>query len=441
MQRTTALVRRLVGDERGGIAILFGISALVLFGLAGVAIDSSRAYHVSFKLQDGLDAAALAAAKLHDDPAATEADFQRVGEAYLQSYIQRLGVNDVAISNIVVTPNRADWSVTVKADVAVKTLFGAVSAGVNSFDFTPSSTVVFKPKRIELALVLDITGSMCDVPPALPADACASGAKINALKVAATDIVEALAATAPSRNSIKVSLIPYSASVNLGGRASGLTGGASVDGCLVERTGGAAYRDASPSSFFEVANLATYPAYSCVQSEVLGLTDISEQATRQPLLDRINALRGHGGTAGHLGLAWGWYSVSPEWSGFWPGASAPRPFEPDRVMKAVILMTDGMFNTSYYNGGETVAWPNPSSANAAIPGTSGNQALRLCQEMRESDKQIAIYTVGFQTPVEAEALLKQCSGEANYYNADNATQLSAAFKAIAKRLTSMRVTS
>lgn len=441
MRRLRFAVRRLARDERGGIAILFGISALVLFGLAGVAIDSSRAYHVSYQLQDGLDAAALAAAKLHDDETATDTDFQRVGEAFLRSYIDRIGINDVTVGNIVVTPDRSDWSVTVKADVVVKTMFGSVSAGVNSFDFTPSSTVVYKPKKIELALVLDVTGSMCDTPPALPADACTSSVKLNALKAAAADIIETLAATGPSRDSIKVSIVPYSASVNLGGRAGPLTGGASVDGCLVERTGGTAYNDASPFSLFEVADLATYPAYSCVQSQVHGLTDISESSTRQTLLDRINGLRGHGGTAGHLGLAWGWYSVSPNWSGFWPGSSAPRPFEPDRVMKAVILMTDGMFNTSYYNGGETVAWPNPSSANAAIPGTSGNQALRLCEAMQESDKQIVVYTVGFQTPVEAETLLKQCSGETNYYNADNAAQLSNAFRAIAKRLTSMRVTS
>ena len=59
--------------------------------------------------------------------------------------------------------------------------------------------------------------------------------------------------------------------------------------------------------------------------------------------------------------------------------------------------------------------------------------------MQKGDNQITIYTVGFQTPPEAEALLKECSGEENFYNADNAAQLSSAFKDIAKRLTNIRV--
>lgn len=432
--------RALAGDRRGGIAVLFGLSAFVLFLLAGVAIDSSRAYNVSFKLQDGLDAAALAAAKLLDDSAATETDFQHVGESYFKSYFDALRVDNISASNIRVTPNYADWTVTVSADVSIRTVLGNLSK-IATFDYTPSSTVVYKPKKIEMALVLDITGSMCDSPPFSPAVACTTGAKIGALKNAATEMVNELASTGPSPDSIKIAVVPYSASVNLGANASYLTAGASTDGCLVERTGTAAYTDTGPASAFPVASTATYPAYSCPTPDVLGLNDIADSTKRQQVLTKIADLAGHGGTAGHLGLAWGWYALSPNWSAFWPTGSRPRAHDPDRVIKAVVLMTDGMFNTSYNNGGEAVAWPSSASTDPTITGTSGYQALQLCEEMKKAGNDVQIYTVGFQTPSDAEALLKECSGDDNFYNADNASQLSGAFKDIAKRLTNIRVSS
>lgn len=437
----TSLKRRFGCDERGGVAVMFGLSATILFTIAGVAIDSSRAYNVSFKLQAGLDAAALAAAQLLDDASVTPDRYQEVGEAYFRSYLDRLHISDVSASNIQVVPNFADSSVTVSADVAIRTMFGAISSAVSTFDYTPSATVIFKPKKIELSLVLDITGSMCDVPPAFAFDACSSGAKISALKAAAADIVEQLSATNPSPGSIKLSVVPYAASVNLGWRAAGLTGGASLDGCLVERQGGSAFKDDDPSQLFPVADRATFPAYSCPEPDVLPLTDLADLANRNRVLAKIGALTGFGGTAGHLGLAWGWYTVSPNWSSYWPGASAPRPFDPEKSIKSVILMTDGMFNTSYKNGGEAVAWPDPASGDSAISGTSGDQALKICREMQKNGNEIRLYTIGFQTPPEAEALLKECSGETNFYNADNAAQLSEAFRDIAKRLSNIRVSS
>lgn len=441
MFQVGSVKRRFRSDERGGIAIMFGLSTTILFTLAGVAMDSSRAYNVSFKLQAGLDAAALAAAQLLDNAEATPEMYQTTGEAYFKAYLDRLHIPDVKATNIQVVPNLTESSVTVSAEIAIPTMFGLIGSSLATFDYTPSATVVFKPKKIELSLVLDITGSMCDVPPAFAVDACSNGAKISALKTAAADIVESLAATNPSPGSIKLSVVPYAASVNLAGRAGGLTGGASVDGCLVERQGGSAFKDDGPSQQFPVADRATFPAYSCPQPDVLPLSDISDLTKRNQLLGKIAALTGYGGTAGHLGLAWGWYTVSPNWSRYWPGSSAPRPFDPEKIIKTVILMTDGMFNTSYKNGGEAVAWPDPASGDSAISGTSGHQALQICREMQKKGNEIRVYTIGFQTPPEAEALLKECSGEANFYNADNAAQLSEAFRDIAKRLTNIRVSS
>jgi hypothetical protein len=113
-------------------------------------------------------------------------------------------------------------------------------------------------------------------------------------------------------------------------------------------------------------------------------------------------------------------------------------------MKVVVLMTDGDFNISYANGGETNPWPDPLSSDASHPGSSGQQALQLCDQIKslgDASKAVRIYTVAFQAPVGAEAMLKDCSGEESYYDAANASQLNAAFRDIVRRLNTLRMTS
>lgn len=426
-------------DERGAVAIMFGLSFVILLTIAGLAVDSSRVYNVNFKVRESLDAAALAAAKLLDDEYASDAQFQTIGEAYVNAYIKRISVDDVKIQNVKITPDRTVGSVTAQADVSMPALFGRISAAVTNFTFTPTATVIYKPRKIELALVLDITGSMCDAPPFNAADACSSGAKLSALKDAAKDMVDALATTDPAPGAIRVSIAPYSASLNAGTYAAMVSGSASIDGCVVERTGGGAYTDGSPSGSgaLGTSSTADNPSYSCPTADVLPLTDVAtnDNALRQ----RINDLRGFGGTAGHIGLAWGWYTVSPSWSSIWPSSSRPQAYNKDKTIKAIVLMTDGMFNTAYRNGGENYAWPDTATADPSKPGTSSYQALKICENIRGRGEEMQIYTVGFQTPPEAEALLKECSGAANFFNAGNASQLSEAFKTIANKLTIMRV--
>ncbi len=429
-------------DTSGAFAILFGLSVAVLFMLVGLAVDSSRAYNVSFKVQDGLDAAALAAAKLLDDPSASLADVQARGESYLKTYIETLRINGVTTDNIRVVPNYSTSSVTVSADVSIRTMLGELSQ-VATFDFTPTSTVVYKPKKIELAMVLDITGSMCNVPPAWPRDACLSGEKIDALKSAAVDLVEMFAAGAPGKDAVRISVVPYSASVNAGSYAGAVSNGDSTDGCVIERTGVEAYTDAAPLGARALGTTTTAkdPVYSCPSSSVLPLTDVSDNGKKQIIIDHIRSLRGHGGTAGHIGAAWGWYAVSPNWSGIWPSESQPRAYDPDKTVKVVILMTDGLFNAAYRNGGEKYSWPDTSSSDPTRPGTSGYQALKICKNMRAADSDVKVYTIGFQTPPAAESLLKDCSGADSFYPAANVSQLTAAFRDVARRLSSMRVSS
>jgi hypothetical protein len=149
----------------------------------------------------------------------------------------------------------------------------------------------------------------------------------------------------------------------------------------------------------------------------------------------LNGFAPSGGTAGHIGLAWGWYLLSPQWAGLYPAASIPKPYTDPKAIKAVLLMTDGMFNTSYFNG--------------AINTTSPTQALALCDGMKAAG--IKIYTVGLELALNgppddanARALLGACaspdgSGGTEFYDVANGANLGDAFTKIAGKLSHLRL--
>lgn len=438
-------VDTLLRDSSGTVAILFGLCTLILSMFVGLALDSSRAYNVSSRVQAALDAAALAGAKAMDVEGATAASIQEAAKRFFDSYVPRIDAADVGLANFRTTPDWSTSTVVAEVDVSMSSIFGAVSQGASKMNFTPAAQVSYKALKIELSLVVDLTGSMCDAPPAVTDPPCTSGAKLDALKLAANDMVDALFESDPNVGAVKIALVPYSASVNAGGYAAAVSDGASTDGCVVERSGAAATTNAIANSSAPLGTSNTGAAYfySCVPTEVVPLTELSNSGQRTAFKAAINNLRATGGTAGHIGLAWGWYLLSPEWNSIWPGNPA-RAYDSKNVIKAVVLMTDGDFNISYANGGESIAWPDPLASDPTAVGSSGHQALALCDAMRNAgseDRNIKIYTVAFQAPPVAEAMLKQCSGVDNYYDTTSSSQLNAAFKDIVKRLNSLRVTS
>src|SRR5262249_49808535 len=124
--------------------------------------------------------------------------------------------------------------------------------------------------------------------------------------------------------------------------------------CVSERTGPQAFTDAAPSAIALVG--ANYPAPSnpCPPNTILPLTN-----NKTLLKGQIDLLQAAGSTAGHLGVAWGWYLLSPNWGYLWPAESQPAPYSGladldarglPLLRKIVILMTDGEFNTAYCNG-------------------------------------------------------------------------------------------
>lgn len=416
----------------GAVAVIFGLSALVLFIAIGITLDASRAYNISNHVQNALDAAALAGARRLSLDEATDNDVRDTSLAYFAAQQSQFKINGAVVTTPVVSIDRPSSSVAMTADISMSSIAGPLSGLLSTIEFTERTSAVYLAKRVELALVLDITGSMCQPNPS----PCTSGPKFDGLKSAVQDLVATLSNTTTSSGLVRVGVVPYSAAVNVGAYNNIVAHSPNAgDTCVIERDGAHAFSDAAATGSARIDSTSTseFGFYACPDAPIIPLTNISNTSDRTALINGVWAMEASGWTAGHLGAAWGWYLLSPNWTSIWPTASDPKPYG-NNVIKAVILMTDGVFNTSYRNGGGM--FPNdPASTDVNTSGSSPNQTLTLCNNMKAAGLQI--YTVAYMAPADAENLLKACGGGSNYYDAANSAQLTSAFQSIAEKLTSL----
>lgn len=426
-------------DQRGSVALIFALSCVVLFVLIGLAVDSARYYNLAGRMQQALDGASLAAAKLLSDPNLTDQDIKDRAGAYFEAAVQTFGIDTTSISPLNINVDRAASAVEVLGQVQVPAMFGGF-AGLPSVNLiNQKSKVVYDMTSVELAMVLDITGSMN------------TNGKLADLKGASQDVIDILFDGALNDTNVKIAIAPYSAAVNAGEYANDVTTlpvstscykpcwycerictdvtGTLTDTCVLERQGGDAYTDAAPTGSAKLPNvsaLGSTPArYSCPAPSVIPLTD---RTHRDDLKNAIQGYAASGATAGHIGTAWGLYLLSPSWSSVFPAESAPKGYGDGHVQKAMIVMTDGEFNTSYTGAADQTAESYAYFDN-------------LCATAKANG--ISVYTVGFDLNVaDALAHLESCaSAPSQFYDAKTGAQLKDAFKDIANKLGNLRVAS
>ena len=427
-------------DQRGSIAIVFALTLVVLMGVVGLAVDTSRYYNFSSRMQVALDAAALAGAKLLPDENQNDSDIISMVQAHFDASMANTGIKANSVSPLTVTVDRSNATVEAIGNATLPSLFTGITKGTSTQLVNRGSKVAFDMKKVELSLVLDITGSMDN------------NNKLADMKIAAKDVIDELYNGSLSEEGVKIALAPYSASVNAGSLASAVTNvpmttscswvkhqwkckdtaGVDQDTCVIERTGSNAATDAPPVGADKLPNVPTLPYgnYVCPSSTVLPLQGKSQ---KDEVKDTIDSYLASGSTAGHIGTAWGWYLLSPSWSGVLPGQSEPKPYNDPTVDKVMIIMTDGLFNTSYLSGA--------TSDLATQTNESYAQFKSICDGAK--GKGIKVFTVGFDL-ADARALteLQGCASEpGNFFDAKTGADLKAAFHAIAQKLNTLRVAS
>jgi len=422
MFSSASLLQRIGRDERGGVAIIFGLSAIVMLTLSGIAIDYSRVNHEYARISASVDAAALAAGKAILDGRLNDAEVRQIAQSYFDKNVEGAGPGYGILQNLEIEIDRNENGVRITANVAVPMTISRV-AGIDNIDLPVTAATKFLQKDIELALALDVTGSM------------APAGKLDELKRSAKDMFEMLLPDGGTPNKVRIGLAPYSSGVNAGAYATAATGGYAARGCTFERQGSDQATDAAPASGSYLKKPGDYGISSnaqCPSARVVPLTNDRSRLERE-----VDGYVASGSTAGHTGAMWASYLLSPKWAGIFGGES-PVPYNDGKTLKAMVLMTDGLFNTL---GGRHYG-------NTSYEARQSQQyAVAVCERLRRDG--VMVYTIGFELDQisnrsereAAEQTLIDCAGNPkNYFDASDSGQLSFSFQAIANELNRLRLT-
>ncbi|OYX31007.1 MAG: hypothetical protein B7Y99_10970 [Caulobacterales bacterium 32-69-10] len=517
-RRVHKFLRGFAESQRGAVAVIVAVVLPILVGVTFGAVDFSRAMSSRQVLQDGLDAATLFAAR---STAVTDAELQAIGSKAMTANM--LNLHDGALVSVsFVSGDSGQKVIGVAQGVVPTSVLGLV--GIGALDLTARTEVMRSSKNLEVALVLDTTGSM-------------RGQNIIDMKAAAADLIDIVVRDAQTPFYSKVALVPYSLAVNVGPYAvqargaiagektitgatranpvvitaaghgfangdkvyiSGVKGMTQLNGklftvanrttnsfqlqnvngwyynyyssggsvscttqgcpyysfsspygndntfavssCVSERTGSNAYTEAAPSTALLGRNYPS-PDNPCLQNTITPLS--SDKAA---LKASLNVLEAEGSTGGHIGIAWGWYMLSPNFGYLWPGASAGAAYTAPDLIKAVVIMTDGEYNSVYCNG---VISRNSTTGSGSIRdhescdapnGSSYYQSGQICSRMRAAG--VIVYVVGFKVvnTQNAATLIANCATDSTHvYYPETGTDLKTAFRSIGQDLSRLRI--
>lgn len=212
-----------------------------------------------------------------------------------------------------------------------------------------------------------------------------------------------------------------------------------ISTCATERTGDEAYTDVSAADA-RVGYGYMSPNNGCPANEIVPLT-----SDKDALIEAIDDLAIGGSTAGHLGAAWGYYTLSPNFGSIFPSDSQPAEYGRPKLHKFAVFMTDGDFNSSFCQGvlsrtstsgsGSTADQINCDSEN----GNSFSQAQQYCDAMKEAG--IRVYTVGFEVPSQTlRDALTECASHSQFaYFASGSAELVSVFQQIGRSINEVRL--
>ncbi len=421
-------IRKLLRDRAANVTFTFALLVVPIVGAVGTAVDYSRANAVRTAMQNALDSAALTLGKEADTLNANNLNQQAT--AYFMALFKEPDATGATLTSDF---QRTTETLTLNATANVNTTFSRV-IGFKQLKVDTTSTVVWAAsKKVEIALVLDNTGSM------------KSSGKIEALKKASKGFIDAMKKASKKKDLVKVAIVPFDTHVNIGpsyksspwidwslmSGGGGWGGGSNwntsnnygdadddtrfdddrVDkdnwtGCIIDRAQPNDVLDTPPSS-----NAATlYPAENCDLIPILPLTSDWNAAHTM-----INKMKADGKTNLTIGLVWGWHVLTP--SDPMPEGRAPAK----DVEKIIVFLTDGL-NTQN-------RWTTKAIDIDA-------RTKIVCDNIKKAG--IKIYTIRVMEG--NQALLQACaSNPGMYYNVTSASGIEPVFEEIARSLSQLRI--
>ena len=195
LARAKSLMRSFGRAEHANIGISFGLLAIPLLVSAGVAVDLSRALIVKTRLTAALDAAGLAVGK---DVNCSGQTCQDLGQKFFDANYPAGTLGVPGQLHVNVDGQVVELDVTARVPTAIMQI-----VGFNYLDVASTVTISREATGLELALVLDTTGSM------------ASNNKLTTMQSAATDLVNTLFGNSVYPENLKIGIVPFAEAVRV----------------------------------------------------------------------------------------------------------------------------------------------------------------------------------------------------------------------------------
>ncbi|MFY0633224.1 MAG: Tad domain-containing protein [Vannielia sp.] len=450
--RFTAFAR----DEDGGL-IIFSLFLFVCMMLAvGISIDVMRTEMARTRLQNTADAAVLAAASMENTLSP---------EAVVNDYFTKAGLQS-QLENVSVIQGVNHKTVTATTNTKLPMYFLGM-VGIDKMEAKSKGKATAGYTDVEVSLVLDISASM------------GSNNRMANLQKAAREFVDTVIDPAQP-GSVSLSLVPYTAQVN--------AGPAITDQLNVSYTHG--YSHCVDFTYADFATTAINPGQSyghmqhfqhqpatsnpidnpsCPQQTYERITAFSENA--DALKAQITQLVPRHNTAIHLGMKWGVALLDPAFrpvvdqliaTGESDASFSGRPYawNRDNTTKVIVLMTDGdnvdtmRIRDQYYDSTkERERWNSHAIYDYAQANGqnwtsyittkySASQADQMLSNVCSAakDKGIVIFTIGLEVSTHGDGVMKNCASTPSHYFDVEGTEISDAFAAIARQISTLRLT-
>ncbi|MBL8637318.1 MAG: hypothetical protein JNN09_02350, partial [Alphaproteobacteria bacterium] len=414
-------------ETLGATAVVFALIIPVVVGSAGMAIDVANAYMVKQRLSHAIDAAALAAAAMGGTDATA-----KVTRFFNQNYPEeKIG----ATYGLTVTVSGQNMTVTAQADY--DTTFGRFM-GIDTITVTSSATVTREVLGLEVALVLDVTGSM------------STNNNIGTLRTAATNFLNKLCPNTTCSSLVKIGIVPFATAVNVGPYGLGKNpNGTTYDTAFVNNPNNRSFNQSQSSQWWGCVlarstpqdtqnSTSTWkwdmyrytpgnsPNNGCNKSYILPLTGM-----KSTIQSRITGLQASGNTLSNLGMVWGYRVLSPE-APFREGSA----WDDVKTKKVALLMTDGDNNI-----GDTYSAYGPWSTLRLTDHDLDVKLAATCENMKADG--ITIYTITFTSGINAATknYFRNCASDSSkYYDAPSQANLLDAFERISRELSNIHLT-
>ncbi|MEO0728829.1 MAG: TadE/TadG family type IV pilus assembly protein, partial [Pseudomonadota bacterium] len=323
----SGFIARFSEDNKGTVAAIFAMLTPIVFGIVGGAVDTGRWLSARNTTLQAMDAAVLAAGRSIQINGSTNADAIAIARTYFdENKPENLKSEDVQF-----TIQDNGTLVVALSDSAIGTPFLSI-LGIEELPVKATSKALLAADgnagtNIEISLMLDITGSM------------SPQSKIGALKDAAKDLIDIVVWDDQSNYSSRVALAPFATRINVGNAFYKAVTHVNPKGSNDKKT---CIEERRQTAYLYVDDFPTYAKRfrnknnTCTpQAAIMPLSN-----DKDALKARIDSMKTTGWTAGHLGIAWSWYMLSPNFNNVWPN-SLGADADPYADLNATNTVTHG----------------------------------------------------------------------------------------------------